>query len=543
MSKVAHYLQEHLLGEVSASSEVRKHFANDASILQIAPAVVVYPRNENDVRKTARFAWQLAERGKVVPITARGGGSDTSGAAIGSGILIAFTAHMNRILALDPAKETITLEPGATFDKVEQTLYTHGLFLPPYPVSQHYATIGGGLANNCIGEKSIKYGSIQKYATNLRVVLANGEVIDTAPLSKRELSKKLGQANFEGEIYRQLDVLLEENADLIKTVSAKQFARRNSAGYNIFDVKTAEGFDLTPLIIGSQGTLAIVTEAIFKVVTHNPMTSSAMVSLYNQTDLAELLPKIIALRPSQLDLLNRAAIEHIHSINPYQIGNLLEVPEAQIQLFIEFDDHKDSQQKKYIKQLSKLVSTAGGVIKVAKNIDDQEKMAKLRQSVSTIITYPSGQSKSVPVAEDVCLPPSRVAEYLNKATEVYAAFGLPAAAWGQIGDGVIRMQPVLDLAQVGDRQKLFKLSETIYRLVVAYGGSISASAGDGRIRAPYTAWMFGPELHGVMMKVKKIFDPHGILNSGVKTASLEEIKSMMRGEYSLGHHHEHLPRS
>ncbi len=543
MSKVAHYLQEHLLGEVTASTEVRKHFANDASILQLAPAVVVYPRNENDVRKTARFAWQLAERGKVVPITARGGGSDTSGAAIGSGILLAFTAHMNRILALDPAKETITLEPGATFDKVEQTLYTHGLFLPPYPVSQHYATIGGGLANNCIGEKSIKYGSIRKYATNLRVVLANGEVIDTGPLSKRDLSKKLGQANFEGEIYRQLDVLLEENADLIKSVRAKQFARRNSAGYNIFDVKTAKGFDLTPLIIGSQGTLGVVTEAIFKVVTHNPITSTAMVSLYNQSDLAELLPKIISLRPSQLDMVNRAAIEHIRSINPHQIGNLLEAPEAQIHLFVEFDDHKDSQQKKYIKQLSKLVTTSGGVIKFAKNIDDQEKMAKLRQSISTIITYPSGQSKAVPVAEDVCLPPSRVAEYLQKATEIYAAFGLSAAAWGQIGDGVIRMQPVLDLAQVGDRQKLFKLSETIYHLVVAYGGSISAGAGDGRVRAPYTAWMFGPELYGVMMKVKKIFDPHGILNPGVKTASLEQVKSMMRGEYSLGHHHEHLPRS
>ncbi len=243
---------------------------------------------------------------------------------------------MNRILALDPAKEVITLEPGATFDKVEQTLYTHGLFLPPYPVSQSYATIGGGLANNCSGEKSIKYGSIRKYAQSLRVVLANGEVIETGVLSKRELSKKLGQANFEGEIYRTLDVLLEDNANLIKAERAKQYARRNSAGYNIFDIKSSKGFDLTPLIVGSQGTLGIITEAIFKVVTHNPLTSIAMVSLYNQTDLADLLPKIIALRPSQLDMVNRAAIENVRSINPHQIGSLLEAPEAQLHLFIEF---------------------------------------------------------------------------------------------------------------------------------------------------------------------------------------------------------------
>ena len=121
MSKVAHYLQEHLFGEVTISPEVRRHFAHDASILQLPPAVVVYPRNESDVRKTARFSWQLAERGRIIPVTARGGGSNTSGAALGSGILLIFTAHKNRVLALDSKKELLTVEPGATFDKVEQT--------------------------------------------------------------------------------------------------------------------------------------------------------------------------------------------------------------------------------------------------------------------------------------------------------------------------------------------------------------------------------------------------------------------------------------
>ena len=134
-------------------------------------------------------------------------------------------------------------------------------------------------------------------------------------------------------------------------------------------------------------------------------------------------------------------------------------------------------------------------------------------------------------------------EFLSKATEIYSACGLSAAAWGNAGDGVVRMHPVLDLAQIGDRQKLFKLSEAIYKLVVAMGGSISASAGDGRLRAPYTAWMYGAELQGVMMSIKKIFDPHGILNPGVKTASLEEVKALMRGEYNLAHRHEHLPRN
>src|SRR5581483_3423982 len=210
MSKIAHYLQEHLLGEVTDSPEVRRHFSHDASILRLMPTVVVYPRNESDVRKAAHFTWQLAERGRILPITARGGGSNTSGSALSNGVLLIFTAHMNRRLALDPKKEFIIVEPGATYDKIEQTLYTHGLFLPPYPASEHFATIGGGIATNAIGEKSIKYGPVKRYVDQLRVVLANGEIIETGPLTKKELNKKLGLSSFEGEIYRSLDALLEE---------------------------------------------------------------------------------------------------------------------------------------------------------------------------------------------------------------------------------------------------------------------------------------------------------------------------------------------
>src|SRR4051812_31141164 len=199
MSKIAHYLQEHLAGEVTDSLDVRKFFSTDASVLQINPSVVVYPASESDVRKTARFAWQLAQRNKLLPITARGGGTDTSGAAIGSGVMLSFTAHMNRILALDPKKEYVTVEPGITFQSLQQTLLTHGLFLPPYPVTAGYATIGGGLANNTIGEKSVKYGDLRRYTEKLSVVLSNGEVIETGPIGKRELNKKLGLSTMEGD--------------------------------------------------------------------------------------------------------------------------------------------------------------------------------------------------------------------------------------------------------------------------------------------------------------------------------------------------------
>jgi FAD/FMN-containing dehydrogenase len=543
MGKVAQYLQEHLLGEVTDSTEARKQFAEDASILRIAPAIIVYPRDENDVRKTMRFSWQLAERGRGLPITARGGGSDTSGAAIGSGILLLFTAHMNRILELDQKKRIVTVEPGVTYDKLEQTLHTHGLFLPPYPASMHYATIGGGMANNAIGEKTIKYGATSNYVERLRVVLANGELIETGPLSKRELNKKLGLSSLEGEIYRSVDIILEENAALIEQYRQHIKATRASAGYNIFDIKTKKGFDLTPLFLGSQGSPGIITEATLATETYTPLTKLALVSLNDINDLHEILPKILKLKPSMCDFINRAVVEQVTRTNPNQLAGLLKEPKAAIHLFVEFDDDKEATQKKQVKQLKKMLQKVDGSFELAEKPAEHIRVRKVRESITTILTSPKGQSKAVPVAEDICVPIANLVEFLHKATEIYAGLGLVSPAWGHAGDGVVRMQPMLDLAQLGDRQKLFKLSDAIYKAAIQMDGSISAANGDGRVRASYTRAMYGTEIHNLMLQVKKTFDPFNILNPGVKTASPEDVKALMRGDYSLAHRHEFLPRS
>lgn len=542
MSKVAHYLQEHLLGEVTDSPEVRRHFSHDASILRMVPSIVVYPRNENDVRKTARFAWQLARRGRTLPITARGGGSNTSGSAIGSGVLLVFTAHMNKILMMDAKKEFIVVEPGATYDKLEQTLYTHGLFLPPYPGSQHFATIGGGIATNAIGEKSVKYGASGQYVEKLGVVLANGEVIETGPLSKRELNRKMGLATFEGEVYRGVDALLEENIKLIEQERNRVRALRNAMGYNLLDIKSKKSFDLTPLFIGSHGSLGIITEATLEVVTHNPIISMALVSLNDLNDLHHILPQILKLKPSIFDMVNKDAIDLVLEINPNQLTRVLDNPKAAIHLFVEFDDPKDGDQKGALKRLRKIVQKLDGSFQSATQPEEMERLWKIRHSVTTILTRPRGQSKAVPVAEDVCVPVNSLVEFLHRATDIYENNGLVAAAWGHAGDGVVRMQPMLDLGQVGDRQKLFKVSEAIYEVVKDLDGSITAAAGDGRIRAPYTSMVHSPEFYDLILKVKKVFDPYGILNPGVKTASAQEVRTLLRGEYDLAHHHEHLPR-
>lgn len=545
MNKVAHYLQEHLTGEVMTGADARKYFSTDTSVFTLNPAMIVYPRGEGDVRKAARFSWQLAERGRVIPITARGAGSDQSGAAIGEGIMMVFPAHMNRVLELDGKTGSVTVEPGINFGKLQQTLHTHNRFLPPYPASLEYSTIGGAIGNNASGEKTIKYGNTREYVKALRVVLANGEVIETKRLSKRELSKKLGLATFEGEVYRNLDTLLEESGDLLKQFSLG--VSKNSAGYALSEVKRKDGsFDLTPLIVGSQGTLGIVTEATLDTMPFNSNTSliAALIDDFQVAqDLIQDLKKLPEL-PSALEVVDDKLLEFVHHYNPNQLKGIIDPPFTKLVLLIEFDTQSDRNQKRLVKKAVKILQKHQVLHRLETEQCKKDELWKIRHSAASVIAYGEGQAKALPLIEDGIVPEERFKEYIDRLYALFERHGLRAAFWGHAGNANLHMQPFLDLNQVGDRQKAFKLMDEYYQMVIEMGGSTSGEHGDGRLRGPYLPYLFGNEMYHLFQKTKKIFDPYGTLNPGVKIdVSLESIKPLLRQEYDIQHLYEHMPRS
>ena len=543
MSKVAHYLQEHLVGEVMTSTDARRYFATDGSILQVAPSLIVYPRNENDVRKTARFSWQLAERGRVIPVTARGSGTDQAGSALGSGILLVFPAHMNKVLELDIKSSTVTIEPGINFGKLQQTLHSHARFLPPYPSSYEYSTVGGAIANNDAGEKSVKYGSMRDYVVSLRVVLANGEVIETRRLSKRELSKKLGLATFEGEIYRQVDTLLEEQHDLINQLARDVSV--NNAGYNVNDIKRKDGsFDLTPLFVGSQGTLGIITEAMLTTEPHNTQTTLFMAQF---DSLEHVQSAIVELRdmsepPSAIELIDDNTLKQVHALNPNQLKDILKPPFPAVTLLVEFDN-QDRHLKKLLKKADKILDKYAVEHQSTVDADQQQLFWKLRQSVSTLIGHNQGLIVPVPLV-DAGVPLERLREYIEGVYAILQANNIKPGLWGHAGDGSLRLQPNLNIGQVGDRQKAFRFLDEYHKLVIELGGTISATSGDGRLRTPYLEKMYGVEQYALFQKLKNVFDPYGTLNPGVKFGtSVDDLKEMVRSDFGHDHIYDHLPRS
>lgn len=264
MNKVATYLNEHLTGEVVTHDGALADVQRDGSVLARRPELIARVADTSDVRKILRFCSQLAEKGHVLPVYARGCGTDSTGAAIGRGIAIDMSAHMHNVVGIDPKQQLIHLQSGISHRAAQAVLSTHkGLGLPEISLTGEDGTIGGAISTEAAGMLSSAYGLLSQSIHQMEVVLSTGDIVQTGRLSKRELSKKKGLATFEGELYRQLDNLITDNEALIARIDA---SAPEMAGFSsIAQVRQRDGsFDLTPLFVGAQGSLGIIGELIMK---------------------------------------------------------------------------------------------------------------------------------------------------------------------------------------------------------------------------------------------------------------------------------------
>ena len=530
MSKIADYLRERLTGEVSAEPAVRKRFATDGSVLQIAPQIVVYPRTTNDVRKLARFTWRLAERGQVLPMVPRGGGTDTTGAAIGSGAAVVFPAHMARILELDIKSQMVRVQPGLNLATLQEAMATHGLFLPPVPSDFKASTVGGALGCNAAGTKSIKYGTLRDWTDRLEIVLANGEIIQTGRISKHELNAKKGLQTMEGEIYRSLDNLIEDNQELIQKLDESNTP--NASGYALELVKAKDGsFDLTQLVIGSQGTLGVIVQAILKLTNRPTEVSMMAAAITGEQDLPTLTEDLLQLEPSELEFIDGGTLELIEQLGGGTPWKTVTDVKPVAMVFIEFDDRNRARK---VKKAAKLLESAGVLdARVATEWEDQESLRSIHHSVSTITNYSHQGTSALPLAPDIAVEPSKVPLLVEKVRGLLRHHHIEGGVWGHLGTGVISVRPLINLANLGQRQIVFKLISELAEAAADLGGSLTGEFGEGRRASMATDDQNGQELTDLFVKVKQIFDPYGTLNPGVKSGSDQQtLLAHLRQEYN-----------
>lgn len=540
MDKVSRYLAEHIAGEVVNDSKVREIYSRDASILQVHPSAIVYPRTIDDLQKILRFSYRLAGKGINVPITARGGGTDQTGAAIGEGLIVVFPAHMSKLFELDVKSALVRVESGMNFRTLQDVLYTHGLHLPVFPTSYKLATIGGAIANNASGERSIKYGCMRSFVERLEVILSNGEVIETGRLTKGELNKKKGRPGLEGEIYRQLDGLISDNKELISGFAKNPVS--TNIGYALDKIKRQDGsFDLTPLFVGSQGTLGVISQAILRAELKAPVSTLVAVAVSSR-HLQPLLDKVVALKPSMIDLVDKTVFslaEKITGRNTYKILSS-KIPDAT--LLIEFDD-RDPKRKQAVKKVEKIFAEYGAKFLKAEEQEDKEEILALRH-ITSAITHANFSGKvALPIIEDAIIPVGNIAKLVRAVESLASSKHIEVAIWGHIGSGHLTVMPFIDLARLEGRQSIITLMGSYYDKVQELGGVISGARTDGRIRAPFAEKQVGKEIHELFSKVKEIFDPRGILNPEVKLGTdVRDLIKRLRSDYNIRNFSDHQPR-
>ncbi len=538
-SSLADHLRKHLRGEVVSSDRVLNHFSSDGSLFSMRPKAVVYPRDLSDIRKSARFSWQLAERGKKLPITSRGKGTNQNGAAIGDGVILAIARHMNKLIDMD--SDTITVQPGMGYVDLQKTLLSHGKHLPVYPDNSGHATIGGLLADGAYSRKSIKYGSLADHVKEMEVVLANGQVVRTRPLSKRELNKKKGQTDLEGDIYRAIDNLLLDNEAAIEQL--REVSNVDVSGYNLWDInRPKKDFDLNRLIIGSQGSLGVITEVTLSTASLNSEVHLALMTFDDISKAMDLvgLTSELKLKPSSVEMVDSRLLEQIQKHHPDELKGVVDEAIPSVTLLIEFDDDKRGTRKHRIKKLKRLAKELAQDIRISTDPDEQDDIKKAIHSAQALTWIDRGKKKFLPIADGLSVPVERVAEFIPEAYKICEANHLEGAAiWGSVGDGHLQLYAWLDLENAGDRQAVFKVMDELSKKVAQVGGSVVAGGDSGRYKSAYLRDQYGEVGYGLFSQVKQIFDPQDILNPGVKIgADKDSLRKIMRSSYEGWHLYE-----
>lgn len=535
MSKISRYLNEHLLGEVTTSTAVRKQFSHDASMMGYVPEIVVYPRVTNDIRKVLRFTHQLAEKGHPIAVTARGAGTDVTGAATGQGIIVNTTAHMNKVLDYDPKQRLIQMQPGMNFGALQATLKLQGCFIPSFPDSIEYSTIGGAIANNASGRLSGRYGAIDESVVKVEMVLANGDVIQTERLSKKELNQKKGLQTFEGEIYRAVDNLIEDNKELIEHGIREEVI--DNTGYPaIRKVKQKNGsFDLTPLLVGSQGTLGVISEMILKAEFYSSHETLVAITVRDRNSLIDLLDDLRELAPESLEVYHGSLLARAYA-NGKRFAALLaddtDVDKIAGLILLSLQDFNERTRKRKLKKALKAAAKYSATHEVADQTEQVRELSALRGMPYNALHAEEKTGVVSPLFRGVYIPAQRFEDFCGALTKLEKSSRVELPYSGHATDGVYTFWPQMNLQTAADKQKLLKLYDAFTKLVYEFKGSVVAESGEGRMKVPFISSHVDKELAELYQKVRNIFDEHGTLNTGVKQATeLRQVVAKLRTGY------------
>lgn len=504
MSKLAEYLNRHLTGNVYEQGGVCQAYATDRSILQITPKLIAVPETSEDVRRIMRFVHQLASREHLLPVTPRGAGTDTTGACLGSGLILS-TERLNRIEEIDTRGRLVRVQPGVTLHTLNTALRLHGLWLPV--AGNDKATIGGLIATGARDSLASRRGGIYQAVERVEVVLANGDLVELAPMHERSAELKANERSAEGVLYRQILRLLDEQADIILDRSMQP---HDYAGYaSITHVRDGHNFNLLPLLFGSQGTLGIITDIILHVEPLPPTPRRVLTSFHDLRTAQRFLNYVYDLEPYLLDVYDLRILEDaaLHGkksdLFTRKLGKGLAV-------MVGFDYHKFKNSRRMKECLAALPDN---ILRVEEGEDNTADFYELQNLLSS---YLNDSGLRAPLLDDVFVPGAQLGDFLIGLRELENSLGQPLPLYGSFVTGSYTIRPLLDITDQKQRRIALEFIKSYSALVTNCQGSLTGNSPEGRVKAIISMKKMPVGERQVYAAIKEAFDPQGILNPHVK---------------------------
>lgn len=503
-------LERVIEGEVRFDHVSQALYSTDASVYQILPLGVVIPRSREDVVNTV-----LACRKHGASITARGGGTSQAGQAIGAGVQLDFSKYLNRVLVFDPENRWVRVEPGIVLDELNAILKPYGLQLPLDISTADRATIGGMIANNSSGTRSVVYGKTLDYVLELTAVLSDGSVVEFTPQDPGALQECCAQQDLAGTCYRTVRQLAAQHANEI----AKRYPKilRRVGGYNLDEfVPGREPFNLSRLIVGSEGTLALVVEAKLKLA---PLPKAKVVCVVQFHDLLESLaatPAILKHGPSAVELVDRFILDSTRGRTEFEPLRDSIVGDPAAVLFVELTGETASELPARLEKLEVDLRDKGFGYHFHRATEPaaQARIWKLRQAALGLSMSERGDAKAISFVEDTAVAPDRLRDYIARFIEILNIHDTHAGFYAHASVGLLHVRPVVNLKHADGVKKFESIAGKIADLVLEFGGALSGEHGDGLVRSPFQERMYGSTLYRAFCEVKQTFDPTGVFNPG-----------------------------